>query len=72
MKSPILRTFQSGKSNIIANEISISLWRISHYTYRGKLYKMVSNTDDIALDSELCIWQIKVSVWFVRSDSSLV
>ena len=37
-----------------------------------KLYKMVSNTGDIVLDSKLCIWQIKVSVWSVRSDLRLV
>ena len=72
MKSPILRTYQSGKSSIIDNEISISLWRINHYIHRDKLHKMVSNTGDIVLDSKLCIWQIKVAVWSVRSDLPLV
>lgn len=33
---------------------------------------MVSNTGDIVLDSKLRVWQIKVSVWSVRSDLSLV
>lgn len=33
---------------------------------------MVSNTGDIVLDSKLCIWQIKVAVWSVRSDLPLV
>lgn len=33
---------------------------------------MVSNTGDIVLDSKLCAWQIKVSVWSVRSDLPLV
>ena len=33
---------------------------------------MVSNTDDIVLDSKLCVWQVKVSVWSVRSDLSIV
>lgn len=72
MKSPILRTFQSGKNNIIANEISISLWRINHYIHRDKLHKMVSNTGDIVLDSKLCVWQIKVYIWSVRRDLSLI
>ncbi len=71
-KSPILRTFQSGKSSIIANEIDISLWCINHYIYRDKLHKMVSNTCDIVLDSKLCVWQVKVSAWSVRSDLPLV
>lgn len=72
MKSQILRTFQSGKNSIIANEIDISLWRINHFIYRDKLHKMVSNSGDIVLDGKLCVWQIKVSVWSVRSDLSLV
>ena len=33
---------------------------------------MVSNTGDIVLDSKLCVWQIKVSIWSVRSDLPLV
>lgn len=33
---------------------------------------MVSNTGDIVLDSKLCVWQIKVSVWSVRNDLLLV
>lgn len=33
---------------------------------------MVSNTGDIVLDSKLCVWQIKVSVWSVRNDLPLV
>ena len=33
---------------------------------------MVSNTGDIVLDSKLCIWQVKVSVWSVRNDLLLV
>lgn len=33
---------------------------------------MVSNTGDIVLDSKLCVWQIKVSIWSVRSNLSFV
>lgn len=62
----------SGKNFITGNEISISLLCINHYIYRDKLYKMVSNTGDIVLDSKLCVWQIKVSIWSVRSNFPLV
>lgn len=33
---------------------------------------MVSNSGDIVLDGKLCVWQVKVSVWSVRSDLPLV
>lgn len=72
MKSPILWTYQSGKSSIIDNEIGISLWCISRFIHRDKSHKTVSNTGDIVLYSKLCIWQIKVSVWSVRNDLCFV
>ena len=51
---------------------SVFLYGALIIIYRDKLYKMVSNTGDIVLDSKLCVWQIKVSVWSVRSDLSFV